>query len=58
MARAKLYFKSKSEALLVAKERNERKFSNSIGVYKMVKGTRHHGMYFVGTYLEWLHFAN
>lgn len=54
----KKYFKNKKEALQAAESRNGHMFRPTEDVHKMPKGTRHHGMYYVGSYLEWLNFAN
>lgn len=48
------YFKSKAEAIKVRDERNEREMTSRYKVFKMSKGTRHHGEYAVCTELEWL----
>lgn len=53
----KKYFKSRSEALKECEKRNHT-FPGIDEVHRMPKGTRHHGMYYVGSYLEWLNFAN
>lgn len=54
----KKYFKSKKEAQHAAELCNGHLFRSTVEVHRMPKGTRHHGMYYVGTYLEWLNFAN
>ena len=48
----KKYFKTKKEALKACEER--RKTNPAIGVFKMSKGTRHHGEYAVCSEFEWL----
>lgn len=48
------YFKSRAEAIKVAKERRESRMGGDIDVYKMPKGTRHHGEYFVGSHMEFI----
>lgn len=48
------YFKSKKEALKACKDRNERERTYLYHVFKMSKGTRHHGEFAVCTELEWL----
>ncbi len=48
------YFKSKAKAIKVRDERNEREHTKRYGVFKMSKGTRHHGEYAVCSEMEWL----
>lgn len=48
----KKYFKTKQEAFKACEER--RKENPFVKVFKMSKGTRHHGMYAVCTEFEWL----
>lgn len=52
MSRIKKYFKDLAEARAVLKERKKR--DPSLGIHKMPKGTRQHGMYAVCSYFEWL----
>lgn len=54
MSATKKYFKTKKEAVEVAKERRKINNTYAIQVFKMPKGTRHHGMYAVCTYLEFI----
>ena len=54
MSAIKKYFKTKKEAIEVAKERRKIKDTYIISVFKMPKGSRHHGMYAVCTYLEFI----
>lgn len=54
----KKYFKSRSEAKKAADERNSSHYTFDIHVFKMPRGSRHVGQFFVGTHLEYLHFAN
>lgn len=53
MANKKKYFKKRSNAMKALKERKQAG-EVCIGVYKMLKGTRHHGEYAVCSYMEWL----
>lgn len=50
----KKYFKSKREALKVCSERNKGKGIEWWKVFKMSKGTRHHGEYAVCSEMEFL----
>ena len=50
----KKYYKSKKEAVKARDERNEREHTKRYGVFKMSKGTRHHGEYAVCSEMEWL----
>ena len=50
----KKYFKTKREAIKERDARNERENTNRYGVFKMSKGTRHHGEFAVCTEMEWL----
>lgn len=52
----KRYFKTVREAQGYLESLGSR-YSN-LEIHKQPKGTRHHGMYYLGTYLEWLNFAN
>lgn len=54
MAALKKYFKTRKEATWVCVERNRRCGGYVYGVYRMPKGTRHHGEYAVCTYVEYL----
>lgn len=54
MSAIKKYFKTKKEAVEVAKERRKIKDTCMISVFKMPKGSRRHGMYAVCTYLEFI----
>lgn len=53
MARAKKYYKKLSDArkALAILKRSD---LDDMGVYKMPKGSRHHGMYAVCSFMEWL----
>lgn len=57
MGRMRLYFKSKAEAIKARDERNKRLCHARVEINKMTWG-RHKGCYYVGTYMEWLNFAN
>lgn len=48
----KKYFKTRNEAVKAAESRKTT--YNDINVYKMPKGTRHHGEYFVGSHMEFI----
>ena len=48
------YFKNKKEAIQTCKERNTEERTSRYKVFKMSKGTRHHGEFAVCTELEWL----
>ena len=48
------YYKTRKEALLACSERNERERTTRYKVFKMSKGTRHHGEFAVCTEIEWL----
>lgn len=50
----KKYFKSKAEALKVCAERNKGVGHEYYKVFKMSKGTRHHGEFAVCSEFEWL----
>ena len=50
----KKYFKNKKDALSEAKRRNEQKCVEWYKVFKMPKGTRHHGEYAVCSEMEFL----
>ena len=50
----KKYFKSKKDANHACSERNERERTSRYHVFRMTKGTRHHGEFAVCTELEWL----
>lgn len=52
MAREKKYFKKLSDAKKALAER--KKTRTDVDIYKMSKGTRHHGEYAVCSYMEWL----
>lgn len=56
------YFKSKTDAKKAAAYYNEKEYCNIPNtlyeVFKQPKGTRHHGQYYVGSYMEWLNYAN
>ena len=54
MSAIKKYFKTKKEAIEVAKERRKINNTYTIQVFKKPKGTRHHGMYAVCTYLDFI----
>lgn len=53
----KRYYESKADAVRAAKALNG-DYGHGYEVHRQPKGTRHHGMYYVGMYLEWLNFAN
>ncbi len=50
----KKYYKTLSEAKKACAERNKGKSVEWYQVFKMSKGTRHHGEYAVCSYMEWL----
>lgn len=50
------YFPSKREAIEAAAQRSARGLA--VEVFRMRKGTKHHGEYYVGTYMEYINFAN
>jgi len=50
----KKYFKNKKEAIEVRDKRNAGKGIEWYKVFKMPKGTRHHGEYAVCSEMEWL----
>ena len=50
----KKYFSTKKEALKVCAERNKEKSIEYYKVFKMSKGTRHHGEFAVCSEFEWL----
>ena len=50
----KKYFKTRKEAQQVCAQRNERSNCNYFKVFKMPKGTRHHGEFAVCSYMEYL----
>ena len=50
----KKYFKTKREAQKELERRAKNGTSTSLGVFRMSKGTRHHGEYAVCTEMEWL----
>jgi hypothetical protein len=50
----KKYFKTKREAEKVCAERNEQEHTEKYKVFKMSKGTRHHGEYAVCTEMDYL----
>lgn len=52
----KRYFKTRNEAQRYLESLGG--FHDNLEIHKQPKGTRHHGMYYLGTYLEWLNFAN
>lgn len=52
------YFKTRQEALKERKERAYHYNDCTLRIFKMPKGTRHHGQYFIGTEIEYLNFAN
>lgn len=60
MARMKRYFDTKAEAKKYLKELIENRGYKyeSWEIHKQPKGTRHHGMFYIGSYIEWLNFAN
>lgn len=51
--RPKKYYTSKNEAIAACEERN-RVHGTHCQVFKMPKGTRHHGEYAVCTHLEYI----
>lgn len=51
--RPKKYYTSKKEAIKACEERNK-PYGNGLEVFKMPKGTRHHGEYAVCTRLEYI----
>jgi len=53
MSAIKKYFKTKKEAF-EALEKRRKSYLDGLRVFKMPKGTRHHGMYAVCTYLEYI----
>lgn len=53
MAALKKYYKTRKEANKVCEERNQR-YGYVYEVFRMPKGTRHHGEYAVCTYVEYL----
>lgn len=50
----KKYFKTKKEAVKVCEERNKEKGFAWYKVFKMSRGTRHHGEFAVCSEMEWL----
>ena len=55
MAREKKYYKTKRAAIKARDKHNSQPgFHLTYGVFKMPKGTRHHGEYAVCTEFEWL----
>lgn len=50
----KKYFKSKEEAMKVCAQRNHGKTIEWYKVFRMPKGTRHHGEYAVCSEMEYL----
>ena len=54
MSAIKKYFKTKKEAIEVAKERRKINNTYTIQGFKKPKCTRHHGMYAVCTYLDFI----
>lgn len=58
MSRRKLYYKSLYEAQSALNKFKESDNILGIEIHKMPKGTRHHGMYYVGSFMDWLNFAN
>ena len=52
--RMKKYFKSKAEAQRVCAERNKGKGFTWYHVFKMKRGTKHHGEYAVCSEMEYL----
>ncbi len=51
---ARKYFKSKAEAQRALDDRKRKSLSCYDEIFKMPKGTRHHGQYAVCTYEEYL----
>lgn len=54
----KIYYKTRKEAIAAAKAQNDRHGIGFVSVYKMSKGTRHHGQYAVCDHLYFINFAN
>lgn len=54
MARERKYFKRSSDAKKALEERKRYKTDTTLGIYKMPKGTRHHGEFAVCTYMEFI----
>lgn len=52
------YFKTLKEARKEVEERQNHFYDCTLRIFKMPKGTRHHGQYFIGTDIEYLNFAN
>lgn len=50
----KKYFKTRKDALKACAERNTKEGFNYLHVFKMPKGTRHHGEYAVCSEMEYL----